>query len=385
VDIKDAVGCCSLFESEDGEMSKLCLFGAGNTGKQFLRSESWKKLQKEYTDIVFFDNDQTLSNSIEGIQRVWSLDDETDILITSNFFSSIYRECIIREKTVAGIFDLEEDCVCDYQTMCRKKRSGYENEAMIVYNEEERMLHKKHLQDYQKTKDIYHNISEVAIMLSNLCNYAILHSRCPAHHFKTKEIMPGSRVYQIMDELAASGYEGSICFHIYNEPTIDPRLFMFIQYAKKKMPGCKVRIYSNGYYLNQMMIEEFHDVGADVFTTTGYGVEEYERLISLNVKYPFSVVWGNLDERMDWYKDENIGQKMDHPGCYTFLSQVCIYSNGEIGTCCLDYETPYKLGNVFEKSLQEILSDKKIISFQDELINGNRSRFPLCRNCHWNR
>lgn len=366
-------------------MGTICLFGAGNTGRICLKSKSLCAIRNKYVDVVFYDSDQTLPESIDGIERVKSISDDMEVLITSNCFSEIYRECILKKRKVIGFFDSKEDVICDYESMCKKRRCGYENRAMIEYIEEERQIQKKHLQDYLITKDLYHNMSEVAIMLSNLCNYAILHPQCPANHVKKKEIMPGSKVYQIMDELADDGYEGGICFHIYNEPTIDPRLFMFIQYAKKRMPGCKIRVYSNGYYLNHMMIEEFHDIGADIFTTTGYGVDEYERLVDLDVKYPFSVVWGNLDERLDWYKEENAEQSLINPGCYTLLNQVCIYSNGEIGTCCLDYETPYKLGNIFEMSLKEILGRRELVMFQDELISGNRSRFSLCRNCHWNR
>lgn len=366
-------------------MPKLCLFGAGNTGKICLKSRSLRAIRNNYDGVVFYDSDQALPGSIDGIERVKTINKDMEVLITSNGYSEIYRECVLKKRIVIGIFDSEEDIICDYKSMCKKRRCGYENEAMIERIEEERLIQEKHLQDYLKTKDLYHNIFEVAIMLSNLCNYAILHPQCPANHVKKKEIMPGGKVYQILDELADDGYEGSICFHIYNEPTIDPRLFIFIQYAKKRMPDCKIRVYSNGYYLNQMMIEEFHDIGADIFTTTGYGVDEYERLIDLNVKYPFSVVWGRLDERLDWYKEENAEQGLMNPRCYTFLNQVCIYSNGEIGTCCLDYETPYKLGNIFEMSLKEILGRRELVAFQDELISGNRSRFSLCCNCHWNR
>jgi len=366
-------------------MSRLCLFGAGNTGKKLLHSKLWEELQQKYEDIVFYDNDPELQENIDGIKCVKYIEDGMDVLITSCFFFEIYRECIVNKKNVIGIFDPEKNIVCDYQTMCKRKRTGYDNAAMIAYTVEERLMQERHLQSYLETKDLFHNVSEVAIMLSNLCNYAILHPQCPANHVKEKEIMPGSKVYQIMDELAENKYEGSICFHIYNEPTIDPRLFMFIHYAKKKMPNCKIRIYSNGYYLNKMMIEEFHDVGANAFNTTGYGREEYERLIDLDVSYPLNVVWGHLDERMDWYKEENVEQRLVDSRCYTFLDQVCIYSNGEIGTCCLDYKTPYKLGNIFEASLKEILNSKALIAFQDELLNGKRGRYSLCSNCHWNR
>ena len=364
-------------------MAKLCLFGAGNTGRKFLDSQSYKRCLNKYTDIVFYDNDPNLPENIEGIKRVENLDKDMAILITSRLFRGIYSECIIRKINVIGIWNPDEDCVYDYKTMCKKARSGYENDEMIEYNESANQAYEINLKEYQKTNDLYHNTLEVAIMLSNLCNYASIHQRCPANCIKTKEIMPKDKVCQIMDELGDSGYKGSICFHIYNEPTMDPRLFMFIKYAKNKMPTCKVRIYSNGYYLNKMMTDEFHDIGADALVTTGYGIEEYERLIDIGVEYPYSVVWGNLDERMDWYNRENTGGGVYTAKCSSLLKQVCIYSNGEIGTCCLDYKTPYRLGNIFESSLKEVLNNRKVIGFQNELLRGDRSRFPICGNCHW--
>lgn len=364
-------------------MARLCLFGAGNTGKKFLKSESCKRISDKYDDIVFYDNDPNMPENIEGIKRIKNFDTDIVVLITSRLFWDIYKECVVRKIKVIGVFDPDEDNVCDYKTMCKKQGGGiYENDEMIKYNEETRKAYEISVKNYKKTNDIYHNTLEVAIMLSNLCNYAMLHRRCPANCIKAKEIMPGNKVYQIMDELADSDYKGSICFHIYNEPTIDPRLFMFIQYAKNKMPNCKVRIYSNGYYLNKMMTEEFYDIGTDVLVTTGYGMEEYKRLIDIGVKYPFSVVWGNLDERMDWYMEENIKEEIYNPICSSFLKQVCIYSNGEIGACCFDYKTPYRLGNVFEYSLKEVLENRKVIEFQNELLSGNRSRFSICKNCH---
>lgn len=366
-------------------MPQLCLYGAGNIGRKFMESKSWKEMKKRYTNFAFYDNNQKLPERIAGVERIKSLDQQRDILITCNHFLEVYYECVVESKNVIGIYDLEDDCIYDYKSLCKKRRTGYDNEEMIVYSENERQIRKKHLQAYLETRDLYHNISEVAIMLSNLCNYAIIHPQCPANCVKEKEIMPGSKVYQILDELGKINYEGSICFHIYNEPTIDPRLFVFIQYAKRKMPNCKIRVYSNGYYLNQTMVEEFHDIGVDVLITTGYGIEDYKRLINLDVRYPFSVEWGHLDERMDWYREENTKQKLTVSQCYTFLNQICIYSNGEVGTCCLDYKTPYKLGNVFETSLKEVLSSRELLAFQDELIKGDRSRFPLCGNCHWHR
>lgn len=103
--------------------------GGGKTGKRFLESESWKNLKEKYSGIVFYDNNHTLPESIEGVERVKTLDDQKDILITSSCFLEIYYECVVSGRRVIGIFDAEDDCIYDYRLLCKKKRSGYDNEA----------------------------------------------------------------------------------------------------------------------------------------------------------------------------------------------------------------------------------------------------------------
>jgi phosphatidylglycerophosphate synthase len=44
-----------------------------------------------------------------------------------------------------------------------------------------------------------------------------------------------------------SGFDGVIAFHIYNEPLIDPRLFSFIEYARRICPQGRILILTNGF------------------------------------------------------------------------------------------------------------------------------------------
>lgn len=195
--------------------------------------------------------------------------------------------------------------------------------------------------------------------------------------------MSTKEVHYIIDTLAENGWNGDLlCFHIYNEPLIDPRLFEFIKYAKIKLSDVRIEIYSNGYYLNQTMVTELQDVGVDILIVTAYGISEYVRLKSLSVNIPYSIVVGNLDDRLDNYNEINENSSK-HPPCRAFISQLCIYVTGEIGVCCLDYKNEYCLGNVFLYGL-ECINNKSLIDLQLQLLLGNRE-LAICKNCGWSR
>ncbi len=362
---------------------RLVLYGAGKTGEKFVGDNLMKEMTSRYKGVVFYDGNDDLPQIIMGINRISEISEHDDVLITSRLWEEIVRICVIKGANVIGIYEPDERKIYDYREMCISKKAGYENPEMMRFNNEKNERIKNNIDRFKKSGKIYGNFGEVAIMISNLCNYAMIHPQCPASMVKAKEIMPAKMVYKIIDELAASNYEGDICFHIYNEPTIDPRLFLFIQYAKEKIEKCIVRVYSNGYYLDQNLIEEFCDIGMGALNTTGYGQAEFERLIHLEVPVPYSVIYGHLDERLDWYDDSSINSSSRKRECYTFLNQICIYSNGDIGLCCLDYKHSYNLGNVYKNTLQEILDSENVIIFQKELMEGKRTRYTLCRNCGW--
>lgn len=76
----------------------------------------------------------------------------------------------------------------------------------------------------------------VSIELSNLCNYASIHKKCPINKIKSPIILSSKIVYSIFNTLKKFSFSGQIAFHTYNEPLIDPRLFKFIEVAKKSCP-----------------------------------------------------------------------------------------------------------------------------------------------------
>jgi len=66
--------------------------------------------------------------------------------------------------------------------------------------------------------------------------------------------------------------------------------------------------------------------------------------------------------------------------CLGTRSHIAILVNGDVVPCCLDSNGEIKLGNIFEKSLTEILNDKLFQSIKIGFQN-NKVIAPLCKNC----
>ena len=97
---------------------------------------------------------------------------------------------------------------------------------------------------------IFRRTKRISFELSNICNLADLHKRCPLHQYQERHILPAEIVYQVLDCCKAYDFQGVFAFHQYNEPGVDPRLFMFMNRIKQLLPKAKMFLLTNGWYLN---------------------------------------------------------------------------------------------------------------------------------------
>ena len=237
----------------------------------------------------------------------------------------------------------------------------------------------------EQDNNIFNYTKRISIELSNLCNYASLHKKCPLDYEIDKKILHKNVVYHVIDQMYKYNFKGTLAFHTYNEPLIDPRLFMFIQYAKDKCRNnIEIMIMTNGYYLNQIMIEELEEVGVSSLYVTAYSAKEYERLKNLHTKIPYIITEGNLDERLNLYEKcveiENVNTKP----CYAPLNEIIIKSDGTVGLCCLDWKNKYHFGNLKENSLDEIIINSNMRDMYYKLAKGIREE-AICKVCGWSR
>jgi radical SAM protein with 4Fe4S-binding SPASM domain len=223
--------------------------------------------------------------------------------------------------------------------------------------------------------------NRISMELSNLCNYSMIHKKCPIHKINNPVILPSIIVYSVIETLKRYSFSGRIAFHTYNEPLIDPRLFKFIEIAKNSCPSCEIYICTNGYYLDQVMAEELANIGVSEINVSVYSDREMERLSKINVNIPFSTERMKLDDRLNFYESS---EKEKFEPCYAPLNEIIITRDGSISLCCLDWKRKYKFGDLHYQNLEEILREGHLHSLYSKLSKGERT-LSLCRRCGWSR
>jgi len=86
--------------------------------------------------------------------------------------------------------------------------------------------------------------------------------------------------------------------------------------------------------------------------------------------------WG---ERFDW-PDIDGDFLGDQHFCYALRDQVGILSDGTVVPCCLDADGVISLGNIFENSLEEILSSERAENIKKS-FEKRKLKEELCRKC----
>jgi len=229
--------------------------------------------------------------------------------------------------------------------------------------------------------DYKSKINRISFELSNLCHYAPVHKKCPLHSIEKPIILPRQIVYHVLDTASSWGYRGKIAFHTYNEPGIDPRLFMLIAYAKEKCPDSYVLIMSSGFYLDENLLDEYKDVGANEMILSAYSSKDYERFTSFKTNIKLTIQKPELDDRLDIYSRREL---LLNKVCSAPYSELMITREGYVGLCCLDWKRENVFGSLHNQALEEVLGSEKMQVAYENLIEGRRG-FNICRRCDWSR
>ena len=67
--------------------------------------------------------------------------------------------------------------------------------------------------------------------------------------------------------------------------------------------------------------------------------------------------------------------------CQKLISKFTIYSNGDVPYCNEDFMGKYPVGNITEKSIEEIWHKGAIPELRDNHLSGNFETFELCPKC----
>ena len=78
------------------------------------------------------------------------------------------------------------------------------------------------------------------------------------------------------------------------------------------------------------------------------------------------------------YGDE---KSVNNYPCIALWGTMCIHSNGDVGLCCMDTESSFILGNVYDQSIQEIWNSPTLNKIRDLHLKKMRKNISLCNGC----
>lgn len=230
---------------------------------------------------------------------------------------------------------------------------------------------------------IFRRTKRISFELSNICNLAAQHRRCPVNLVRETRVLPERIVNGVLETCRAHQFRGVIAFHMYNEPGIDPRLVYFMRHIKSLLPDVKLFLLTNGWYLTQSLAEEFVGHGLDFMDISAYSQQEWERLQKINVPIRVRVIRQVLDDRMQW-NNRKSESAVRSDACYCPVYEICISCSGQVCLCPYDWERRHVFGDLNQESLEQILRRPEIWEVYENLSIGKRT-LDVCRNCRTSR
>ncbi len=262
----------------------------------------------------------------------------------------------------------------------------------------------------------------INIETSILCNAKC--PMCPHKEIKRERNMPFSLVKKIINE--ASNYKiKEIHPFNYGEPFLYKKFVETLKYIRKKIPSCKIFIYSNGAAMTNGQMEEIIknnlldkvNFSLDAITPKTFKImrgldyqttiKKVRKFLELNKKYgnkikisvSFVINEQNQRELMSFRKfwrdkarihigvDDGRGgkpfiNKASKKPCSWPFNRTVILTTGDVVICCVDAKGKLIVGNVKEKTLKEIWDSPIYENIRKLHVSGKKSNIELCKNCY---
>lgn len=278
---------------------------------------------------------------------------------------------------------------------------------------------------------------KIYIETTNICNLSC--NFCPKTSRKPG-FMEAYEFKNIIEKI--KGYTNYIYLHLMGEPFLNKNLKSFLKIAKEA--NIKVNITTNGTLINnvkEVLIEsgairqvnislhsfeaneskiDFNEYLNNILTFIKEANEKSEIICALRLwnidteelkannslnseiikrientlEVDFSLalalsekkgiklkdrIYLNMAEKFSW-PDANISLISEEVFCHGLRDQIGILVDGTVVPCCLDSEGKIPLGNIFEESLEDIITSKRAVNIYDG-FSRRVAVEDLCRRC----
>jgi radical SAM protein with 4Fe4S-binding SPASM domain len=273
----------------------------------------------------------------------------------------------------------------------------YEQQGTTLRSNEVRRLAKGEAEDIQYYLSEYEQahrfplFTQVLVETRTDCNFKC--SFCPqSERRRSLEEMSWEIYRKILSDLATLQFSGRIALYMTNEPLLDARLVDFVREARRTSPAFFLDVTTNGSLLTVELLSDLLRAGIDNVNINDYradrtqfpnklspAVAKIEAAFKLNPKIHIS------RRRTDEVLTNRAGNVTKKEGgseasfCNYPFRKLAIAPTGDVVLCCFDYQYDVKIGNVLEKSLDELWHSEALNQYRFSLLSKKRT--GLCAGC----
>lgn len=264
-------------------------------------------------------------------------------------------------------------------------------ETQYIFKDRETMY--SPMEDRMSLEDPFSSLMLIDIMATELCNLTC--EFCPrAHGYPNLNLHMDLKIIEkVAKDLSISFYQNRILYCGFGESLLYNHLTESIQIFKKHMPWQRnIHLVTNGDRLTYDKILELTDAGLNKFFVSMYnGPEQEDQFKELFLKAgvddyilqhyykPPEEDYGflHLSNRAGYLFNENLISD----GCNIPFYAMSLHWNGDVLLCSHDWEKKQIMGNVMEKSVQDIWLESELLNkFRGELMKS-RNMHP-CNKCN---
>ena len=237
----------------------------------------------------------------------------------------------------------------------------------------------------------------ISIETVNRCNGTCPFCPCNIHDEKRPYMEMSDKVFKkIIDDLEKIKYNNTLMLLANNEILLDKKIFDRMRYARKKLPLCHMKMFTNGKLLT---IKKFQYI-LDNNLVDEIIINNYSSSLKLNpeiqkVYDEFKNKNINISTVINMrYKDEVLSNRANsapnkktseviNDYCALPFTDININPEGNLLICCCDALEKTNLGNVMDDDILSLFNNKKYINLRGKMLLG-RSNNEFCKTCDFN-
>jgi 8-amino-3,8-dideoxy-alpha-D-manno-octulosonate transaminase len=219
----------------------------------------------------------------------------------------------------------------------------------------------------------------IDIEINTECNYRCEY--CPNKtHYRGAKYLDDDMFTKIILELKQVNFSGRVSLNLYGEPFMHPKIITYIKMIRRRVPACNLSLYTNGVFLNEIILNRIAHLVNKFIITQHYDFTEDKKTLFKKYKNIDLKKFTDddiLHNRCGIVKAKIANKKSSV--CWGKYKTAYINYKGDMILCCNDFLGISKIGNVKNKTLLELW--KKLSVIKDGL---RAEKYPaVCKECNY--